>query len=34
METVTEEEVSMMIEMADIDKKGGVDLEDFIKLMK
>jgi Ca2+-binding EF-hand superfamily protein len=34
METVTENEVSMMIEMADLDKKGGVDLEDFIRLMK
>jgi len=34
METVTEDEVSMMIEMADRDKKGGVDLEDFIELMK
>ena len=34
METVTEEEVNMMIEMADRNKKGGVDLEDFIELMK
>ena len=34
METVTEQEVDMMIEMADRDKKGGVDLEDFVELMK
>jgi centrin-1 len=34
METVTEDEVNMMIEMADRNKKGGVDLEDFIDLMK
>jgi Ca2+-binding EF-hand superfamily protein len=34
METVTDEEVSMMIEMADRNKKGGVDLEDFVALMK
>ena len=34
METVNDVEVSMMIEMADKDKKGGVNLEDFIDLMK
>ena len=34
METVTEDEVNMMIEMADRNKKGGVDLEDFVDLMK
>jgi Ca2+-binding EF-hand superfamily protein len=34
METVNDDEVNMMIEMADKDKKGGVNLEDFIDLMK
>ena len=34
METVNEDEVNMMIKMADKDDKGGVNLEDFINLMK
>lgn len=34
METVTEDEVNMMIHMADRNNKGGVDLEDFVALMK
>jgi Ca2+-binding EF-hand superfamily protein len=33
-EEVTKEEVEVMIEMADKTKKGGVDLQDFIALMK
>jgi len=34
METVTEEEVAEMIKMADKSDKGGVDIEDFVVLMK
>jgi len=34
MEIVTEQEIDMMIEMGDKSNKGGVDLEDFIELMK
>lgn len=34
METVTDEEVAMMVEMADRNKKGAVDLEDFVELMR
>ena len=34
LETVTTDELLMMVEMADKDKKGGVDVEDFIDLMK
>ena len=34
METVTEDEIEMMLEMGDRNKKGGVDLEDFVALMK
>lgn len=32
-EEVTEDEINMMIKMADKKEKGGVDEEDFIKLM-
>lgn len=33
-ETVQQEEIDMMIEMGDKEKKGGVNLDDFIILMK
>ena len=33
-EDVTQEEVEIMIDMGDKDKKGGVNLEDFIDLMR
>ena len=33
-EDVTDEEINMMVEMVDKYDKGGVDLEDFISLMR
>ena len=33
-EDVTDEEVNMMVDMVDKTEKGGVDLEDFIGLMR